>query len=122
MEDFNQLNHWNGSTWSAVTFNGSIFDNNGSNFIEVRLPKSDLDAPNCIYALGYFINEQGGNEWTYASWPDSSLVDGYYTNGYFNHWWGYNLTYGISPDAGSNYDQQLGPPNFNIFLPIVAKS
>lgn len=108
-EGFNQLNSWNGSSWQATSLSASIFDNDGSNFIELRLPLSDLGNPSKIYILGYFIHEQSGNEWTYASWPDNSLDfgDGYKSAGNFSHWYGYTLQNGVSPDDPDNYDQSL---------------
>lgn len=106
---FNQLNFWNGASWTTTTLNATIFDNNAANFIEICLPKSDLGNPVEIYALSYFINEQAFGEFTYASWPDVALDggDGYKPSGNFSHWYGFRLQPGVSPDAGSNFDQPI---------------
>lgn len=115
-EGFNQLNKWNGSSWvnAGATFgSGSgdiqIWDNDGSNYIEIRVPLSAIGNPARIYALSYFVNEQSFSESSYGSWPDNALDggDGYKSAGNFSHWYGYRLVSGISPDAGSNFDQLI---------------
>ena len=106
---YNALKYFNGSNWVDVSpHNMNIFDNNTSNFIEIQIPKTRLNNPEKIYILGYFINEQSGGEWTYASFPDNSLRngDGYKNPGYFDHWYGFELTNGISPNAPVNYDNK----------------
>lgn len=106
---YNALKRFNGTTWVEVSpHNMEIFDNNSGNYIELRLPKSSLNNPTKIYILSYFINEQSGGEWTYASFPDNSLRngDGYKNPGYFDHWYGFELTSGISPNASINYDNK----------------
>lgn len=106
---YNSLKRFNGSTWIDVSpHNMQIFDNNSSNFIEIKIPKASLNNPTKIYVLGYFINEQSGGEWTYASFPDNSLRngDGYKNPGYFDHWYGFELTSNISPNAPNNYDNK----------------
>lgn len=106
---FEALKRFNGSGWVDVTpHNMQIFDNNSTNFIEIKIPKEVLNNPTKIYILGYFINEQIDGEWTYASFPDNSLRggDGYKNPGYFDHWYGFELTSGISPNAPSNYDNR----------------
>ena len=108
-EGYYALKSWNGSSWQSSSFNGSMWDNDGANYFELRLPLSDIGSPNKIYILGYFINEASGSEWTFASWPDNSLDggDGYKSPGNFSHWYGYNLENNVSPDAPANYDQSL---------------
>ncbi len=108
-EGYNVLKRFNGSAWVDVTpHNMQINDNNASDFIEIKLPRASLNNPEKIYILGYFINETSGGEWTYASFPDNSLRggDGYKNPGYFDHWYGFELTSGISPNAPVNYDQK----------------
>ncbi|MGB9665214.1 MAG: choice-of-anchor D domain-containing protein [Ignavibacteria bacterium] len=106
---FNALKRFNGTNWVDVTpHNMQIFDNNDSNFIEIKIPKASLSNPTKIYLLGYLLNEQSGGEWTYASFPDNSLRggDGYKNPGYFDHWYGFELTNNISPNASQNYDNK----------------
>ncbi len=106
---FNALKRFNGTNWVDVTpHNMQIFDNNDSNFIEIKIPKASLSNPTKIYLLGYLLNEQSGGEWTYASFPDNSLRggDGYKNPGYFDHWYGFELTNHISPNASQNYDNK----------------
>jgi hypothetical protein len=106
---FNALKRFNGTSWVDVTpHNMQIFDNNVSNFIEIKIPRASLNNPTKIYLLGYFLNEQTGGEWTYASFPDNSLRDGdgYKNPGYFDHWYGFELTNNISPNAPQNYDNK----------------
>lgn len=108
-EGQNLVKRFDGSTWVDVSpHNMQIYDNNSSNFIEIKIPIATLNNPTKIYILGYFINEQAGGEWTYASFPDNSLRngDGYKNPGYFDHWYGFELTNGISPNASSNYDNK----------------
>lgn len=114
-EGFSQLNRWDGSAWVATGLNAQIFDNDGGNFIELRLPRSDLNNPTQLYALGYFVNEQGGGEFTYASWPAGSLSggDGYKNPGSFTSWYGYDLVAGVAPDAAANLSRLLNPPVLN---------
>lgn len=106
---FEALKRFTGSGWVDVTpHNMQIFDNNAANYIEIRIPRASLNNPTKIYLLGYFINETPFAEWTYASFPDNSLRngDGYKNPGYFDHWYGFELTSGISPNAPVNYDNR----------------
>lgn len=106
---YTTLKRFNGSSWIDVTpHNMEIFDNNTSNYIEFKVPKASLNNPVKVYIVGFFINEESGGEWTYASFPDNSLRngDGYKSPGYFDHWYGFELTSGISPNAASNYDNK----------------
>lgn len=108
-EGANLMKRFNGSTWVDVaSHNMQIFDNDGSNFIEIKIPRSTFNNPTKVYVLSYFVNEQAGSEWTYASFPDNSLRngDGYKNPGYFDHWYGFELTNGVSPNASQNYDQR----------------
>lgn len=106
---YSALKRYNGTGWIDVSPNNmQIFDNNSANFIELKIPKASLNNPTKIYLLGYFLNEQIGGEWTYASLPDNSLRggDGYKNPGYFDHWYGFELTNNISPNAPQNYDNK----------------
>ncbi|MCX8056924.1 MAG: choice-of-anchor D domain-containing protein [Ignavibacteria bacterium] len=106
---FEALKRFTGTAWVDVTpHNMQIFDNNASNYIEIRIPRASLNNPTKIYLVGYFINELSGFEWTYASFPDNSLRngDGYKNPGYFDHWYGFELINGISPNAPQNYDNR----------------
>lgn len=108
-EGSNLMKRFNGSTWVDISgHNMQIFDNDDSNFIEIKIPRSTLNNPTKVYVLGYFVNEQTWSEWTYASFPDNSLRngDGYKNPGYFDHWYGFELTNGVSPNASQNYDQK----------------
>lgn len=106
---YTALKRYNGTAWVDVTpHNMQIFDNDAANFIEIKIPKASLNNPEKIYVLGYFVNEQSGGEWTYASFPDNSLRggDGYKNPGYFDHWYGFELTNNVSPNAPANYDNK----------------
>lgn len=104
-EGLNQLNSWNGASWTAVTYTGAVFDNDGANFIELRLPLTDIGSPERIRILGYFINEQNLGEWTYASWPAVSLAggDGYNRFGAFYNWYEFALVDSMAPNAPANF-------------------
>lgn len=104
-EGFNQLNKWSGAAWGSSSYNGAINDNDASNYLELSLPLSDIGAPETIRIVGYFLNEAGGIESTYASWPNSSLAggDGYKNFGAFYNWYEYDLIDGITPNAPANF-------------------
>ena len=104
-EGLNQLNSWNGASWTAATYSGAVNQNDGANFMELSLPLSDIGDPSHIRILGYFLNEQGGGEWTYASWPDVALAggDGYKRFGTFYNWYEFNLVNGVAPNAPANF-------------------
>jgi hypothetical protein len=103
-EGLNQLNRWNSPAWTAAIYSGNISQNDGANFIELSLPLSDIGDPTNIRILGYFINEQDGGEWTYASWPANSLAgsDGFKRFGAFYNWYEFELVNGVAPNAAAN--------------------
>lgn len=106
---FLALKRFNGTNWVTVTpHNINVFDNNTSNYIEFSLPKASIGNPIKIYTIGYFLNETSMSEWTYASFPDNSLRDGdgYKSNGFFDNWYGFDLSNGISPNAPMNYNNK----------------
>lgn len=108
-EGSNLLKYYNGTSWEEVSPNNlTIYDNDISNFLELSVPKASIGNPQKIYVLSYFINESSLGEWTYASFPDNSLRngDGYKNPGYFDHWYGFELVNGISPNAAINYDNR----------------
>jgi hypothetical protein len=121
------MGRWTGSSWDYGTgsgyWTGSKARNASINFVEISIPRADLGNPSQIYILAYMINEQSFGEGSYASWPDNSLRngDGYKNPGYFDHWYGYTLTAGQTPNDGSNYDRSL-PAQFVSLVAITGNS
>lgn len=104
-EGYNALNQYNGSGWNIVTPNNiDIYDNNSSNFIELRIPLSKLGNPKQINFLSYFISEQSMAEWTYGIVPSNSLTDGYYSSGTFTKFYNFYLIDQIKPNNSYNLD------------------
>lgn len=95
---FNQLSKWGGSVWNPTPFNGAMFDNNATNTFEISIPLVDIASPDDINIVGYFINEQGGGEFTYGIFPNDSGLDGYQAAGSFSTFYHFDLTGGISPN------------------------
>jgi hypothetical protein len=103
-QGLNQLKVWNGSSWVATTFTGAVFVNNGANFGEVRLPLSDVGNPTRVYALGHWINEQDGSQYTSSGWPSGGLTDGYDPD--FTQWYGYRLATGAAPNDAAQLNSR----------------
>ena len=112
-DSYINMGRWTGSSWDYGTgtgyWTGTKNRNSTDGIVEISIPRANLGNPTSIYILAYMINEQALSEWTYASWPDNSLDggDGYKSSGNFSHWYGYILTLGQVPNAGSNYDRSL---------------
>ena len=76
------------------SWNGSAARN--GNFVELSIPLADIGAPTSLQVHLSMINEQSMSEWSWASVPDTSFVDGY------------------DPDYARYYDFDLtgsGPPS-----------
>lgn len=97
---------WNNGTSSWTD------DNTGSNnfgiaafqsgsYVEFSIPRSSLGNPSAVYVAGAMINEQGGFESTFFMTPNSN-TEGYDAN--YNHYFGFVLKDGLSPDNGDNVD------------------
>lgn len=112
-EGFNQLNSWDGSNWvaAAPAYSGSIFDNDGANYVELSLPLSDIGTPTSVRILGFFINEQGGGEFSYGAFPAGTFGiegDAYKPIGVLYDWYEYDLTAtGVAPNAAANTPSAL---------------
>jgi len=106
------LQTWNGSSWDNAAFPGSIYDNDGTDFIELSLPLNVLGNPSNIRILGYFINEAGGGEWSYAAFPSGTFGlegDTYKPAGVFYDWYEYDLTAaGVAPNDAVNQPSVIG--------------
>lgn len=98
-EGENKLNQYNGSGWNEVSPNNiDIYDNNSTNYIEIKVPLSKIGNPKQINILSYFINAQAFNEWTYGANPSNSISDGYKSSGTFTTFYNFYLIDKIIPN------------------------
>ncbi|MDP2301721.1 MAG: choice-of-anchor D domain-containing protein [Ignavibacteria bacterium] len=98
---YNALQFYDGSNWEVITpHNMTIYDNNETNFIEIKIERSKLNSPKHIKMVSYFLNE-GTGPWTYAINPSDALSDGNYTvsAGDFTSYYYYYLYDSIQPNS-----------------------
>lgn len=103
---------WDGTSWVSVVpvgFWSDAWNGPKSDFHKVGIPKAALGNPERIYVLGFIVSSETGSETTYASWPNDSLLggNGYQFAGVFEHWFGFPLGDGLSPNHPSFHDQTL---------------
>lgn len=96
------LMQYSGS-WAVVTFNGARARNTGINYVEFRIPWSDLGNPSRIRVCGLMMNEAGGSEWCWAAFPSGSFTAGY-GNKVFTHFQSYVIISGVAPDYAGHLD------------------
>ncbi len=102
-EGFNSFKKYSGSNWADSTTAGiSFYDNDASNFIEIKIQLSKLGSPQQINVLGYFINETAFSETTYGIFPSSSLADGYYSSGTFTEYENFYLIGEVFPNIANH--------------------
>ena len=68
---------WSGSDWidPAWDFTGDIYQT--GTYVELRIPRVDLGAPDQISLAMAMINETQNSEFTFAGVPSTSFTDGY---------------------------------------------
>lgn len=112
--------YWDGSTWAAA----SIADNSaesGDTFVEYSVSRSDLGNPTQIYICAY-SQEQWDGGWIATGIPSNlfdDFVDDNSNHDFNNHWLGFTLTSGVSPNNSSNNDNSL-PVTLNSFTTSVS--
>ena len=89
-----------GSSWADAAppwdFSGDIFQK--TDFVEMRIPRSDLGYPVTVKLHLCMLNEQNMSEWTYAGVPSTSFVDGVDPN--YGKYFSFDLT---SPKKPKDY-------------------
>ena len=80
--DYTNMETNNGSAWAiavpAWDFSGDV--NKSGDYIELRIPLSDIGYPVTVKLHVSMINEAVGAEGTYAGMPSTSFADGYPPN------------------------------------------
>ncbi|MFZ1517229.1 MAG: hypothetical protein WAU11_00550, partial [Ignavibacteriaceae bacterium] len=92
---YTNLQTYNGSSWVDGNQSGVGAWQTGQ-YVEFRIPLTNIGTPSEIYVIGSMINEQGTFEWTYHMTPTLNGADGYDKD--FSAFYGFPLTTGISPD------------------------
>jgi hypothetical protein len=94
------LKYFNGTSWINITpHDMSVWDNDGTNYIEIRIEKAKLGNPKHIKVVSYFINKVDGNEWSYAFNPSDASIDGYKPSGAISSYYYYYLYDSIQPNS-----------------------
>jgi hypothetical protein len=94
------LKYFNGTSWVNITpHDMSVWDNNGTNYIEIKIARAKLDSPKHIKVVSYFINKVDGNEWSYAFNPSDASIDGYKPSGTISSYYYYYLYDSIQPNS-----------------------
>ena len=100
--------YWSDSNWTE----GSIADNSAESnddFVEIAILRSDIGSPSQIYLCAY-IQEQWDGGWVGTGIPSdlfSDFTDDNLVHNFNNHWLGFILTSGVTPNALGNQDQTL---------------
>jgi hypothetical protein len=78
--DYTNAQQFTSAAWTDAgwTFTGNIF--RSGDFVEQRIPLSQLGSPSKLKLVTAVLNEQGMGEATYAACPSSTLTDGYDPN------------------------------------------
>lgn len=92
---YTDLQNTDGATWSSITWSGSSARN--GDFVELSIPLADLGSPTSLSVHLSMINEQGGNEWSWASVPDSSFSDGVDPD--YTRYYDFDLTGAADPSS-----------------------
>ncbi len=104
---YTNMGKWTGSSWDYGSgggyWTGSLV--RSDTYLEISIPLSDLGNPSQVYICTNMINEESGFEWTYAGNPSDMFTDGYDPD--YLHYYGFNLTSGISPNHSQNHDNSL---------------
>ena len=115
-EQLNSLNFYDGSSWNSISNSIEIYDNDAANFIEIRIPKSNLGNPKQIFFLSFFLNETPNFEFTYGIAPNNSLADGYHSSGIFTKYFSFYLLDQFNPNASFNQN------NFSWLIKLTAST
>lgn len=104
---YTNMGKWTGSSWDYGAGSGYWSGSHvrSGTYIEFSFPLSDLGNPSQLYICTNMINEEAGFEWTYAGNPNDMFSDGYDPD--YLHYYGFNLTSGISPNQAQYHDNSL---------------
>lgn len=72
---FQDVQAWNGVTWSTAAIGSAIAQS--TNYFEMAVNLGALGSPNTLQYAAYLLNDQTFNEWSYAAVPGSAFVDSY---------------------------------------------
>jgi hypothetical protein len=97
---FMDLQRWDGSNWVEGTQTGIAAYRSGQ-FVEFRIPRSNIGSPEAVKVCGGMINEQPLSEYTYYMAPNNNL-EGYNPN--YSGYFGFLLISSISPDFSGYVD------------------
>jgi|WetSurMetagenome_2_1015567.scaffolds.fasta_scaffold52579_2 hypothetical protein len=97
------LQSFNGTTWQSGDQSGMLQSRVG-NYIEIKIPRSNIGSPGQIYICAAMISEAPGSEWTYFITP-AAQSDGY--NPALAHFFGFTLDAGRSPNDAAYVDGPL---------------
>jgi len=74
---FTQALMWNGTAWvdTGWDFTGAVFQN--GNFVEIRVPRTNIGSPSTVNVVLSVVNEQAGAEFTFGGVPVTAFTDAY---------------------------------------------
>ena len=101
-DDYYNLRKYTTSWQSDQTYSGSV--SIGTDLLEVSIPWSEIGSPSQVYIVIFMQNDDGS--WTWSGTPSTAFTDGS-GDQTMSHYYGYNITSGVSPDASGNVDQSL---------------
>jgi len=94
--------------WNNASFTTQYNKNTSDKFWELSILLSDLGSPTKIYVCAYIEEDWNGGNISLGI--PSDLFTNTNTQGsitFNNHWLGFNLVSGVTPNDGSNHDQAL---------------
>jgi hypothetical protein len=97
------LQSFNGTNWESGNQTGLLQSRVG-NYIEIKIPRSNIGSPVQIHVCAAMINEASGSEWTYYITP-AAQSDSY--NPGLAHFFGFTLDAGRSPKDAAYVDAPL---------------
>jgi hypothetical protein len=86
---------WNGTMWAEAgwDFTGQVFQT--GNYVEIRIPRTNIGSPTSVNMVLAMLNEQGGAEGTFAGVPQTAFTDGLDPN--FTHYFSFDLDGCLAP-------------------------